>query len=65
MTTISDKPRVSPYRRDDRLGKWVCHSHRGAYTGTGYSVEDAYFKWLAALTCRPVSELRREARKAH
>lgn len=60
MTAACEKPRVSPYRRFDRIGKWVCHSHRGLFQGTGYSVEDAYYKWLAAVTCKPVDHLRRE-----
>lgn len=58
------KPRVTPYRRHDRPGKWRCSW--GHYEGTGYSVCDAYYKCLAAITCRPVHELIRKdkARRA-
>lgn len=50
------KPRIVPYRRADRPGKWRCYSHVSGlefYQGTGYTPLDAYLKWIAALTRRP------------
>jgi len=51
----SVKPRLVPYRRDDRPGEWLCYSVRSdghVYEGTGYTLAAAYQKWRNAVVCK-------------
>lgn len=51
-----DKPRIAPYRRHDRPGKWSCSSPGNGghvYVGTGYSPREAYEAWYRAVTLTP------------
>jgi hypothetical protein len=50
-----NKPRIAPYRRHDRPGKWACRSFTPAgheYIGTGYTPAEAYARWRNAVHCQ-------------